>query len=356
MVQTIVVTGGAGFVGSNLAIRLKEAKKNCQVIAFDNLKRRGSELSLPRLKQSGVEFEHGDIRAVEDLASLPKFDLLIDCAAEPSVQSGQHGSPVGVLQNNLVGTINCLEASRTRNAAFLFLSTSRIFPVRAINELPVVEKSTRFEWKLTGEEIGVSDLGIAESFPLSGARSFYGTTKLACENLITEYVHAYGMKALINRCGVIAGPWQMGKVDQGVVTLWVARHLFEKPLTYMGFGGTGKQVRDILHIDDLVSLVLTQIQQIENWKGQAYNVGGGTRGSVSLAELTELCASATGKKIPFSSVPETNPVDIRIYMTDNSAIEQAYNWTPQHTPADVVEDISNWLMTNRDDLAGVFNT
>ena len=125
--------------------------------------------------------------------------------------------------------------------------------------------------------------GVAEAFPLNGPRSFYGASKLSSELLIAEYVHSYGLKALINRCGVLAGPWQMGKVDQGVVTLWVARHYFRRSLSYCGFGGHGKQVRDVLHVDDLSDLIWKQLQSVNDWDGEVYNVGGGRENSTSLA-------------------------------------------------------------------------
>ena len=97
--------------------------------------------------------------------------------------------------------------------------------------------------------------GVAEDFPLAGARTLYGSTKLAAELLIEEYRAAYGLRAVVNRCGVVAGPWQMGKVDQGVFTYWMLAHHFRRPLSYIGFGGSGKQVRDLLHVEDLIELL-----------------------------------------------------------------------------------------------------
>ena len=121
---------------------------------------------------------------------------MIDCSAEPSVQAGLGGSPRSVLDTNLVGTINCLEAARARGAAFLFLSTSRIYPIAALNDLPFAETETRFRWDdVPGMPPGFSERGIAEDFTLDGARSFYGTSKLAGEQLIQEYVFSYGMRA-----------------------------------------------------------------------------------------------------------------------------------------------------------------
>ena len=239
---------------------------------------------------------------------------MIDCSAEPSVQAGLGGSPRSVLDTNLVGTINCLEAARARGAAFLFLSTSRIYPIAALNDLPFVETETRFRWDEAPGIAGFSRRGIAEGFTLDGARSFYGTSKLAGEQLIQEYVFSYGMRALIDRCGVIAGPWQMGKVDQGVITLWVARHYFGRPLRYTGFGGQGKQVRDILHVHDLFDLLLLQLEAPERWDGRVYNVGGGNEVSVSLRELTELCVAGDRQDRPDRVGPRDGggrPPDLR---------------------------------------------
>ena len=293
--KSVLVTGGAGFVGSNLAVSWKLAFPGCRVIALDNLKRRGSEVNLRRLKSMGVEFIHGDVRNREDLEAI-KFDLLIDCAAEPSVHAGTNGSNAYVINTNLVGTINSLDAARQNDAAFLLLSTSRVYPIERLNSVPYHETETRFDWGDAGELPGVCEHGVSELFPLEGARSFYGASKLSAELLVKEYSYQWGMPALINRCGVLAGPWQMGKADQGVVALWVARHYFNRPLKYIGFGGHGKQVRDLLHIDDLFELIAAQASSSEVWDGRVYNVGGGQDVSVSLAELTELCHAATGQK------------------------------------------------------------
>ena len=173
--QNLAITGGAGFVGSNLACSFRRRFPQMKVTAIDSLKRRGSELSLARLRDASVEFVHGDIRCPDDLAELADFDLLIDCSAEPSVHAGTRGSPHYVLDTNLTGTIHCLEAARERKAAFLFLSTSRIYPIASMNAIPFVEDETRFRWAAPqGAPPGFSERGIGEDYPLHGARSFYG--------------------------------------------------------------------------------------------------------------------------------------------------------------------------------------
>ena len=331
----ILITGGAGFVGSSLAILFRESFPDTKITAFDNLKRRGAELNLVGLKQVGAEFIHGDIRCREDLESISDFDLLIDCSAEPSVHAGIHGSPFGVIQHNLIGTINCIETARKQNAAFIFLSTSRIFPIETINLLETEETETRFAWAGKENIPGFSTAGIAEDFPLKGARSIYGATKLSAELLLKEFNYSYNMPIMINRCGVLAGPRQMGKADQGVVTLWVARHEFNKSLKYIGFEGSGKQVRDMLHVQDLFQLIIKQFQRLETWDARVYNVGGGNEMSTSLKELTRICEKVTGKSIPIEPVTETSAVDIKIFITDSSKVKNEFNWKPEKTVDDI---------------------
>ncbi|REJ93587.1 MAG: NAD-dependent epimerase/dehydratase family protein [Planctomycetota bacterium] len=340
---TILITGGAGFVGASFAIAFRERDPRQRVIAFDNLRRRGSELALPRLRRHGVEFVHGDVRNPEDLAGIGNFDLLIDCSAEPSALAGATGSPLPVLNINLLGTLNCAEAARACGARVLFLSTSRVYPIARLNGVPFVEEETRFCWTPEEEFPGVTQAGISEECPLDGPRSFYGTSKLASEMILQEYGHAYGLPVLINRCGVLAGPGQLGRVDQGVVTLWVAHHYFERPLRYIGFGGGGKQVRDVLHVQDLFDLVVEQLDRDDIWDGRVYNIGGGVEQSVSLLELTQLCRQATGKQVPIGAVPETHPFDVRIYTSDLTKVSRDLEWRPQQSPETIVTEIHEWI-------------
>jgi CDP-paratose 2-epimerase len=345
-----LITGGAGFVGANLAVLLRQAFAGLEITAFDNLRRRGSELNLARLAQHGVRFLHGDIRCQEDLAECPKFDLLIDCSAEPSVQAGLTGSPLGVIENNLRGTIYCIEAARRNNAALLFLSTSRVYPIARLNALEYRDVGTRFAWTAGEPWPGYSAEGVAEEFPLDGARSIYGATKLAAELLLQEYAFSYRMPVLINRCGILTGPWQMGKVDQGVVTLWVARHLFQRELKYLGFGGQGKQVRDMLHVEDFFDLLVRQLDRPAVWDGRIYNVGGGRAVSASLAELTEHCRRVTGNTVPIHTEAATSPVDLRIYVTDARKAAGDFQWSPGRDVARIVDDVAAWIKQHESQL------
>jgi CDP-paratose 2-epimerase len=351
----VLVTGGAGFVGSSLALALKAAHPDWSVTALDNLKRRGSELCLPRLAAVGVRFLHGDVRVPSDIDEAGPSDVLLDCSAEPSVLAGRDGSPAYVLDTNLTGTIHCLEYARRARAGVIFLSTSRVYPTGALSALPLREAATRFELDLPGELCGVSARGIAEAFPLEGARSLYGATKLCSEILIAEYVEAYGLEVVINRCGVLAGPWQMGRVDQGIVMHWASSHFFGWPLQYIGYGGSGKQVRDILHVDDLAVLVGMQITRLADLRGRTFNVGGGREVSVSLLELTDLCGNATGRRVPISRVSETRTADVPLYLSDTRRVREEIGWTPKRSAEDIVADCVGWLRAHEGALLPVFD-
>ena len=289
----ILITGGAGFVGSSVALFLKSRYPTYDVIAFDNLRRRGSELNLPDMKEAGVKFVHGDIRCIEDLHSVDGFDVLIEASAEPSVMSGLTSSPSYVVENNLYGSINCFNACLKSKARVIFLSTSRAYPIERIECANFVEEETRYSFADDQTEPGISKFGISEELDLRGPRSFYGATKLSSELFLEEYGEFYGMQAAVTRFGVIAGPRQMGKTDQGVVTLWMARHFWKQALKYIGFGGLGKQVRDLLHIDDAVGLIDMQLHEPKKFAGKVFNAGGGLANSASLLEMTAICERIT---------------------------------------------------------------
>ena len=351
--SSLLVTGGAGFVGSRICCAL--AAEGLQVTAVDSLKRRGSELNVERLARYGVSLIHADLRCAEDLEGLPDFDVLIDCAAEPSVHAGQAEGPRGVVNANFSTTLNSLELVRRVDAAILLLSTSRVYSIPDMLQIPLAEQETRFAIRQDAIlPAGLTMAGLTEGFPLAGARSFYGFTKLASELLIQEYVFSYGIRALIDRCGVIAGPGQMGRVDQGVVALWVAAHLFGQPLSYIGYGGSGKQVRDVLHVDDLVDLVKLQLTRSECWDGRIYNAGGGLSNSVSLCELTELCQRLVGRVVPIGCIADTSRVDVPLFIADCSRARHEFDWLPQRGIDQVVRDTLAWLEQDADRLRPLF--
>ncbi len=345
----VIITGGAGFVGSNLALKLKADYSDLTITCLDNLKRRGSELAIPRLKAAGIEFLHGDIRNKEDFPA-DRIDLILECSAEPSVLAGIDSSPDYLLNTNLVGTLNCLEFARKHNAKFVFLSTSRVYPISYINDLAYTESTDRFDMSDKQVTPGASSAGISEAFPLDKPRSLYGVTKLASELVIQEYADTYGMQAIVNRCGVITGPWQMGKIDQGVFVLWVAKHYFKKPLSYIGYGGEGKQVRDFIHIEDLYQAIKHQLNDFETYSSEVYNIGGGLKNSVSLKELTTLCEEITGNKVGIASVKEDRPADLRFFITDSTRFLKKSGLDWQKDARTTVQEIFEWIRDNEEQL------
>ena len=350
----VAVTGGAGFVGSNIAIWLKTTRPDWRIICLDNLKRRGSEIIINRLQSAGIDFIHCDVRLSDDLLSINvKLDWLIDCAAEPSVLAGGTGNSRYIIDNNLMGTVNCLELARQHNSRFIFISTSRIYPTELLNSINLEETDTRYSLSAKQTIPGVSIHGISERFPLDGVRSLYGSTKLSSELFIQEYGDIFGLQYIINRCGVITGPWQMGKEDQGVVTLWVARHYFHEPLSYIGWGGTGKQVRDILDIRDLTNLIDLQIKGFERHSNQIYNIGGGTQRSISLLELTEVCTKITGNRLSMKSNPRTRYADIKFYITDSSKISSLAGWVPKYSTFDTILSVFDWIRSNEKSVKNI---
>ena len=346
----IVITGGAGFVGSSLCLSLKKQYPQYTIMAFDNLKRRGSELNLIDFQKQDITFIHGDIRNPEDIAAVGAFDVLVEASAEPSVMAGLNSDPTYVINNNLFGSIHCFNACLKHKAKLIFLSTSRVYPIETIEKAAFTEGETRFDFAAGQEEPGISQAGISEILKLDGARSFYGTTKLSSEMFIQEYSAFYGLKAAVTRFGVIAGPRQMGKTDQGVVTLWMAKHFWNQSLKYIGYGGTGKQVRDILHIDDLIDLVNLQIHNIEKFDGKIFNAGGGLANSASLQEMTALCQKITGTTIDIASETETRPADLKMYITDNTRITTETGWAPKKNVEAVFTDIYHWIKDNEKQL------
>jgi CDP-paratose 2-epimerase len=346
--HTVLITGGAGFIGASLALELIARHPDWEVVALDNLHRRGSELNLPRLREGGVRFVHGDVREPEDLRAAGPFDALVECSAEPSVMAGVDGATGFLVRTNLLGAYHCLEAAARHDAQVVFLSTSRVYPVAALNGLAFRETETRFELLDRQPLRGASADGVAEDLPLEGARTLYGASKLAAELLLAEYAESFGLPTVIDRCGVVAGPWQMGKVDQGVFTHWMLAFHFQRPLAYFGFGGQGKQVRDLLHVTDLAELVDDQLVRPEHWAGGVVNVGGGTSVSLSLLETSQLCEEITGNRIDLVAIPETRVGDVRIYISDTRVLRRFSDWQPRRGARQILEDIHLWLRENED--------
>jgi CDP-paratose 2-epimerase len=228
----------------------------------------------------------------------------------------------------------------------VFLSTSRVYPLAALAGIRLDEQPTRFAIASEQDQEGVSPAGISEELEMRGARTLYGSTKYAAELLIEEYRESFGLRCVIDRCGVIAGPWQMGKVDQGVFTHWLLSHHFGRPLRYIGYGGSGKQVRDLIHIDDLIGLVREQLADLERWDGLTANVGGGPERSLSLLETTELCRRLTGNEVEIEPVAEQRAGDVALYVSDCSRLYEHTDWRPSRSAEQTLADIHAWIAAN----------
>ena len=333
----ILITGGCGFVGSNIAIFLKKKLKKVNICSLDNLMRKGSSQNRNRLLKYNIKNYKINIEKYEKIKSLKKFDLVIDCCAEPAIEVSKK-EPDRVFSTNLIGTFNILKKCVTDKANIIFLSSSRVYSIKKLRAL-VRDLNIKSPLKIKKK--------ITENFETESASSLYGFTKIASEKLIKEFFFNTNLKYLINRFGVISGPWQFGKQDQGFASLWVAKHFYKKRLSYIGFGGNGHQVRDIIHINDVCNIILLQIQNLKKINNQTFNIGGGERNKISLQDLTIKCEKITKNKIKISKNKRTSLFDIPYFVTDNSKIYKFYKWRPLHNVDRLLYDIYIWLKENK---------
>ena len=348
----VLITGVCGYVGSRIAAYLRAAGDQWQVFGIDNLSRRGAETNLEPLRALGVRIEVGDLRTESDLRALPDADWVVDCAANPSVTAGLVGGGAGarqLIEHNLLGTVNVLEHCRERGAGLVLLSTSRVYSVDALRGLPLAEADTRLVVppSLDAAPAGFTAHGVAEEFPTSAPISLYGATKLASEALALEYAAAFGMPLWIDRCGVIGGPGQFGRADQGIISYWVYSAALGRPLRYIGFGGTGKQVRDCVTAEDVAELVRRQIEDPSRAAPRILNVGGGNAGSMSLQELTALCSAGLGRPIAVQGSDEARAYDIPYFVTDARRATEHWDWRPTRSAEQIVAELCEWPLRNR---------
>jgi len=195
---------------------------------------------------------------------------------------------------------------------------------------------------------------INEKDDTTGAKSIYGLTKLSSEMFIEEFSYAFNLKYIINRCGVISGPLQFGKQDQGFVSLWIWKHFNKETLNYVGYGGHGNQIRDVLHIIDLCKLILIQIRKINTINNKIFTVGGSSQSYTSLSELTNICQKITNNTVKIGKKKNTSIYDIPYYVTDNKFVKKTYNWKPKKNIYDVVTDTYIWILKNKKKLIKYF--
>ncbi|MCP9888691.1 NAD-dependent epimerase/dehydratase family protein [Cyanobium sp. ATX 6A2] len=350
----ILITGACGFVGSEVALALQEHLSGVAITGLDNLSRRGSWRNLERLEQRGIRVLHGDIRQAADLEGLEPHDWLIDAAANPSVLAGVDGkaSSRQLVEHNLLGTVQMLEACKRWGAGFVLLSTSRVYSIPPLAAMDVKTRHGAFTPTpyAVAATPGLSEAGISEAFSTAAPVSLYGATKLASEALALEYGEAFGLPVWINRCGVLAGAGQFGKADQGIFAYWLHSWREQRPLRYIGFDGQGHQVRDCLHPQDLARLLALQVQAGDDQrKPRLLNVAGGIETACSLQQLSCWCSERWGVRAVAQS-PEPRPYDLPWVVLDQRACRDAWGWQPQISRELVLEEIAvfadgnpNWI-------------
>lgn len=338
----ILITGICGFVGSSVAEALLQRMEGLSLFGIDSLQRPGSEYNRTRLRQMGVTFIHGDIRAASDFENLPAADWVIDAAANASVLAGVqgNGSSRQLFEHNLASLVNVLEYCKVHKAGVLLLSTSRVYSIPALAALPLKSAANAYELDCSKPlPPGLSERGIGVAFSTAPPVSLYGSTKLASEAIALEYGEAFGFPVWVDRCGVLAGAGQFGTPDQGIFSYWVNAHLRRRPLRYIGFDGTGKQVRDAFHPRDLTALLVRQMNTARQAGQRVYVAGGGTRNAMSLAQLNAWCDARFAPHAPASD-PRDRPYDIPWVAMDCSDAAADFGWRVEMTIGELLEGIA----------------
>ena len=342
----VLISGVCGFAGSHLARFLLESHEGIEIVGLDSLARQGSETNRQALQRLGVRLFHGDLRMASDVDSLPPVDWVIDAAAQPSVLAGRDGktSPRQLLEHNLLGTVNLLEYCRNSRAGLILLSTSRVYSIPGLAQLPLLVDSSRFILDpKQAPSPSVSPAGITEAFSTEAPISLYGAAKLASEHLAQEYAAGFAVPVWINRCGVLAGAGQFGTAEQGIFSYWLHAHAARRNLRYLGFGGHGFQVRDALHPRDLAHLIDLQLRRPGN--GGLQNVSGGQENSMSLAELTAWCDRRFGPHQPVADGSE-RPYDVPWLILDSAQTQNSFDWRPTISIDSILEEIAVHVKAN----------
>jgi CDP-paratose 2-epimerase len=348
----LFITGICGFVGSTVAMAVRKLQPDAKVSGIDNFCRPGSETNRRRLRDHGITVTHADVRCASDFESLPECDWIIDGAANPSVIAGigAGASSRQLMEHNLLGAVNLLEYARRTKAGFILLSSNRVYNIPALATLPLKVEDEAFTLDDSKPlPPGISPRGINESFSTTPPVSLYGATKLASEALALEYGHTFGFPAVVDRCGVLAGETQFGVPEQGIYSFWVRAYASRRPMKYLGFGGTGHQVRDAVHPQDLAELLLRQMEKPEFSSGKIWNVGGGAANAMSLAQLSRWCAKTFGEHtVQPDGTPR--PFDVPWMVMDNTNVEKAFGWKPRTELTEILSGIAthhrqnpNWL-------------
>lgn len=343
--MNILIIGGAGFVGSNLAYHFNN--KGNHVTVMDNLVRRGVENNLPIFRQKGIEFVHGDIRNKEDFDNLSgKFDVILECAAQPSAIN--YANPIFDITNNFNGVLNVVEYARKIGAGVIFWSTNKCYTGEVVNQVPFVKAGDRYIWddekyQLEGWTL---DRGFSEKLSVDGKdHSIYGVSKIAADLLIQEWADAFDVPSVINRFSCLAGPNQWGKAEQGWVTWFAIANELGLPLTIFGWGGN--QVRDYLFAEDICRLIEKEIEQLQQHRGEVFNVGGGVLHSVSVNEAIKFLEKNYKPWSDIITVNEERRADQAIYITDITKVTETFDWKPEVSLKEGYAKVFEWIQENK---------
>lgn len=333
----VLITGGAGFIGCNIAKRLVD--NGDEVIILDNLSRKGSAKNLQWLQQAGpVSFIRGDIRDHGFLRGVLDahrgVDVVFHMAAQVAVTTSV-AHPREDFEVNALGTLNLLEAIRETgyNPILIYASTNKVYG--RMEDVAIVERCGRYEYQ---------DLphGVGENQMLD-FHSPYGCSKGAADQYVLDYARIYGLRTVSFRQSCIYGYRQFGVEDQGWVAWFTIAAVLDKPVTIYG---DGKQVRDVLFIDDLVDLYLLAVDKIDRCQGKAYNIGGGPNNTLSLLELISRLEALSGRRLKYS-FDDWRPGDQPVFICDLHRVAEDLGWVPQVGPKAGVDRLCRWVTENQ---------
>ncbi len=341
----ILITGGAGFVGSHCAEYF--ANKKNKVVVIDNLmrskifgsKHKSVEYNWDYLSQfKNVTLIKEDVRnqeAMTRILSREKPDVVIHTAGQPGVRYSLD-DPMEDYSINATGTIILLEALRKANpkGQFIFCSTNKVYG-NNVNAIPIQTRSLRYEFK--------NSKGVKEDYDIDlTGHTPYGVSKLAGDLYAQDYAYVYGMKTGIFRMSCIYGTRQFGFEDQGWVAWFSIRYFFGEPVTIYG---DGKQIRDVLWVEDLVRAFEAFIKSDDKLKGEVFNMGGGPDNTLSLLELTNYLEKVTKRKVKIHYA-DWRKFDQKVYVSDVSKAEKIFRWKPQVSPPEGVKRLVDWISSN----------
>ncbi|KAA9345578.1 SDR family NAD(P)-dependent oxidoreductase [Adhaeribacter soli] len=330
-----LITGGAGFVGTNVAKKLLSEGK--QVVILDNLSRGGVERNLQWLHEQFPKQVHVCIADIRDKHTLRKVmknaTEVFHFAAQVAVTTSLD-LPVNDFEINARGIINLLEAIREQDnpPSLVFTSTNKVYG--GLEDLKFIPNGTRY----TPAEKAIATYGISENRPLD-FHSPYGCSKGSADQYVLDYARSYNLPAVVFRMSCIYGPHQYGTEDQGWVAHFAIRAIEDKPITIYG---DGKQVRDILFVEDLVEAMMMAQKNMGKISGQAFNIGGGVTNTISLLELIEMLGEYRGKRLPLS-FGEWRTGDQHYYVSDIRKFREATGWSPRHNVHQGVARLYKWL-------------